>query len=354
MVSPRGEWVAKHRDKVMSLPNVVGCGWGTKRVGGRKTEEEGLVVFVTRKVPREQLHPRHTVPLQVGDVPTDVVETGSLRLLAAPRPIGTVRNKETPPDDFDRTARWRPAPPGVSFGHASVTAGTLGAAVRHRVTGEVYFLSNNHVAANGSDGGDGRAQRGDPVLQPGAYDGGTLERDVIGHLAAFVPLHPTVKPSPCRWAHAAERLLNGALRVVAKNYSVRFVRNTTVDNAADCALVKPVKPADASGDVLGLGTVKGLTEAEVGMAVRKSGRTTAVTSGEVVALGASFVVGLGDDKTARFADQIVTTPLARPGDSGSLVLDESNRAVGLLFAGSDKATLCNPISVVCSLLDVQF
>lgn len=180
-----------------------------------------------------------------------------------------------------------------------------------------------------------------------------MERDVIGHLDAFVPLHPTAKPSPCRWAKAAERALNGVLRLVAKSYSVKLVRSYTADNAADCALVKPLRAADVTPDVLGAGPVKGRADAEVGMAVTKSGRTSGVTSGEVVALGATLEVGLGGDKTARFADQIVTTPLAQPGDSGSLVLDEGNRAVGLLFAGSDKATLCNPIHVVCSLLEVD-
>jgi len=41
------------------------------------------------------------------------------------------------------------------------------------------------------------------------------------------------------------------------------------------------------------------------------------------------------------------------GDSGSLVLDEENRAVGLLFAGSEKYTIINQINHVLDQLGVS-
>ena len=45
--------------------------------------------------------------------------------------------------------------------------------------------------------------------------------------------------------------------------------------------------------------------------------------------------------------------MAQPGDSGSIVVDENLRAVGLLFAGSDQATLINPIVNVLKTLQVE-
>jgi hypothetical protein len=46
--------------------------------------------------------------------------------------------------------------------------------------------------------------------------------------------------------------------------------------------------------------------------------------------------------------------MSQPGDSGSLlVAGEALLAVGLLFAGSDQATIYNPIDAVLSCLDVE-
>jgi hypothetical protein len=46
--------------------------------------------------------------------------------------------------------------------------------------------------------------------------------------------------------------------------------------------------------------------------------------------------------------------MSSPGDSGSLlVAGDSMKAVGLLFAGSDQATIFNPIEDVLSALEVE-
>lgn len=366
MLSARAQWVGQHERYVMGRANVVGWGWGSKRVGHRPTSQEGMVVFVRRKVPLAELAARDVVPGSVGARPTDVIEVGDVHLLrrVIDTPVGnpwvsvdgsgpTNRSfGQQPSPPVDRSARWRPAPPGVSIGHIHVTAGTFGACVQDRKTGDTLILSNNHVCANGTDGTDDKSRVGDLVFQPGRYDGGT-ESDVIGHLERFIPLHPMYSAPGCPWAQRVQRVLNWPLRLIARRYTVELRRMANEDNIVDCALVRPVNPDAIDPKIVGVGRVQGTAEAEVGMAVKKSGRTTGVTYGEVMALGATMHVGLGGDAVARFVDQIVTTPLAQPGDSGSLVLGPGNRAVGLLFAGSDKSTLCNRISAVCEALDVR-
>ncbi|MEW6230146.1 MAG: hypothetical protein AB1700_19020, partial [Bacillota bacterium] len=57
--------------------------------------------------------------------------------------------------------------------------------------------------------------------------------------------------------------------------------------------------------------------------------------------------------TATFRDQFLTGPMADGGDSGSLLVDGEMRAVGLLFAGSDKSTIYNRITNVLEALDVD-
>ena len=47
--------------------------------------------------------------------------------------------------------------------------------------------------------------------------------------------------------------------------------------------------------------------------------------------------------------------MSQPGDSGSLLVDGSeNKAVALLFAGSDQVTVHSPIQKVMELLEIEF
>ncbi len=55
----------------------------------------------------------------------------------------------------------------------------------------------------------------------------------------------------------------------------------------------------------------------------------------------------------KFKDQIRTTSMSRPGDSGSCLVEQvTKKPVGLLFAGSESASFHNPMSTVLSLLSM--
>jgi len=136
----------------LSLPNVRGVGVGYKRVGMTRTDKPAVIVFVEKKVPAGKLSRSQRVPEKVHGVETDVIEIGRVRLLGS------------------RSERMRPALPGSSIGHYKISAGTFGTVVRDKKTGEKLILSNNHILAHGTSGNDGRAQIGDPILQPGGCD----------------------------------------------------------------------------------------------------------------------------------------------------------------------------------------
>ena len=118
---------AAHTAALMSRPNVVGVGIGRNVKGGVQTDELCLSVLVADKIAIEGLAPEALVPSTLGNVPTDVVQ------------IGTVLANQVP------TGKFRPAPGGVSIGHYQISAGTLGCIVRDRTTGDRLILSNNHV-----------------------------------------------------------------------------------------------------------------------------------------------------------------------------------------------------------------
>ena len=143
----------KSRGKILSIQNVVGVGVGYKYKGEENTGEPAFIVYVEKKLRPSDLSRRRLVPQQIDGLETDVVEIGRVRMLGS------------------RTARERPCQPGVSIAHYKSTAGTLGALVKDKTTRQLMILSNNHVLANGSSIQDVRAKKGDPILQPGPYDG---------------------------------------------------------------------------------------------------------------------------------------------------------------------------------------
>jgi hypothetical protein len=139
---------------------------------------------------------------------------------------------------------------------------------------------------------------------------------------------------------------------------IKGVAQAAPDNLVDCALARPLDPAMFSDDIRGIGMVSGTKAATLGMRVRKSGRTTEQTEGNITLLNATVNISyntIAGVKTARFVGQVITQSMSQGGDSGSLIVDASdNRAVGLLFAGSNLATIFNPIDSVLRILNVTF
>ncbi|WP_135366572.1 hypothetical protein [Halosimplex halophilum] len=288
------------RDDIESRANVVGTAVGPKRVGDRKTDEEALIVLVSRKLPEAQLSERDRIPEEIEfddtTCKTDVQEVGDVRTQAAAEPG----------ERYDRECRWRPAPAGVSFGHVETTAGTLGSPPLETEDGTTVVLTNAHVAAP-----IGVAQPGDDVLQPGPADGGTDE-DVVGSL------------------------VEGSEIVAGE------------PNTTDSAIVE-VDPDDFEDSILGIGEFAGFTEPSTDATFTKSGRTTGVTTGDLRGRDARIRVRGYHEEPTLFTGIDVFGPMSAAGDSGSLIGVEGEdgfRATDLLFAGSDRTTLAVPMDAV--------
>jgi hypothetical protein len=324
--------------QLMSMKNVVGVGRGFKTTAGTRTSSECIVVMVKKKLPRLRVRREDLVPGEFRGVPTDVIEVGELRFLN------------------ERWSQMRPARPGVSCGHYQITAGTFGAVVWDEKTGEPFILSNNHVLANATSGRDGKARPGDPILQPGAADGGVPERDKIAYLERFVPVEMSGRVPVCLATRSVELAMNKWLSASRSPIRVEVVARSLAGSAnlVDAALGRPLSPRLISPEILELGEIEGSREPDLGLRVRKSGRTTGVTEGEIQVVDATVNVIYSDDVTATFTDQILTDKMGAGGDSGSVLVDEEMNAVGLLFAGSNKSTIYNRITNVLRMLGVSF
>ncbi len=371
-----------HEEELLAKRNVVGVAVGYKNKGNETNGDVALVILVEQKMPLAALAADDLIPREIDGLRTDVVEVGFLRAQQTPR------------------ERFRPTiPSGVSLGHYKVTAGTLGAMVKDRTTGERLILSNNHVLANSND-----ALKGDAILQPGTMDGGLNPQDVIATLERFIALRyagdpvdvpvpgiptPTPTPTPPKTdgtcdivsvvvalANALARLVGSQQRVTttsagsAAAFSAASVAAATAggvpltpqatvpENRVDAALARPTNLAQFSDQIQTIGAITGTKPPMLGMRVRKYGRTTEYTEGMITLLNATVNVGYSTAagaKSARFVGQIITEPMSKGGDSGSLIVEVGgSNAIGLLFAGSDLATIFTPIDVVLQALNIRF
>ncbi|MEM7255416.1 MAG: hypothetical protein AAF493_28790 [Pseudomonadota bacterium] len=239
--------------------------------------------------------------------------------------------KRQPPISFFR-GRRRPLEAGLSTGvviPGTRHAGTLGFMVEDDRA--YYVLSNNHVLADVNE-----SQPGDPVTQPGTLDRRASQQTLIGVLDRYVP--------------------------------ISFIRSNLVDAAV--AEIFPDISFWLGWTEAIPGVVKGIREISVddlGRPVSKAGRTTGVTSGTISSVDIDRLrVNMGtpqQPKIAQFSDQIEIVGddgklFSTSGDSGSLIVDTTGRAVALLFAGGQDQngidlTFANRIETVLSQLGVR-
>lgn len=313
--------------EILKKKNVVAIIPGHKVVAGIDTGRNAIVVYVTEKVPLGELSKKDIIPKIIEGLESDVQETGEIRALAV-----------------DRTKKMRPAKCGISISHPEVTAGTMGMIVRKRNV--PYILSNNHVLANSND-----ANITDETWQPGRIDGGS-SADTIGHLSDFIKIEFEGEESTCPIARSYAAIFNFFAWLFHRKS--RQSPTTSAVNKVDCAIALPLINEDISEEILEIGKPTGfnLNEVKAGDKVKKSGRTSGLNQGTVIGSTGIAKVNYGD-RVATFEDQIFTTAIAQGGDSGSVVLNDKNEVIGLLFAGSDTLTIVNKIANVIDALGLD-
>lgn len=316
---------------LLDQPGVVGLGVGYKRDHGAQTDNLSVVVLVEKKKPVAALLDGELIPQRIKNIPTDVQEVGYIRALQS------------------RKSKWRPAPGGVSIGHYKITAGTFGTVVTEKGTGIHLILSNNHVLANTND-----ATLGDPIYQPGPADGGKPV-DTIGSLYNFVPIDFGEEGGgDCFLADYYQRFGNWFAGLTGSRHRLSTKKiNPQAVNYVDAALAIPNNQGDIEDRIIDVGKIEGHEEAVLNMAIAKSGRTTEYTVGNITMVHSTVKVDYGGGRIATLQDQIISGYMSAGGDSGSLMYNlETMKAVGLLFAGSDRVTIYNPIKRVLDALHV--
>ncbi len=283
-----GDYLFDRKRKI----NLIDFGW--KEVKGQKLEDVPAIRFhVVEKPSLMQLEATGIRPLppSIGPFPTDVL-------------VGTYRPHRwrwswwgggwAPPANPAK-ARADPMRGGISISDEShYAAGTLGGKVFDRATSDPMILSNWHVLV-----AEWGTQPGQLIYQPGRLDGGT---------------------------HAD---------------TVATMSHDAMSNNLDAAVARLTGSRGLSNYQLNLGPVTGVSRAQLGMQVVKSGRTTGITYGRVTGVEGTAAMRYG--YVDRIIRNVVTIDQRTPGeqvsaggDSGSMWLDSATKqAIGLHFAGSD-------------------
>ncbi len=210
-----------------------------------------------------------------------------------------------------------------------MTVGTLGCFVQNG--NKFALLSNNHVLAGENSGHLGS----DRILQPG--DGQLKEDFQVATLSKSIDLVPSPQSAT---------IANGQVHL----------------NLVDAAIADLIDGIDFNqhyhDNRPGLPKIKSSGDPVLGDRVLKVGRTTGLTRGEVKQITTivgpvAYKPGLCWFRRSFVIEGVNGSKFSDHGDSGSAIVTEEGKLLGLLYAGNGRQTYACPISEVFTALDVR-
>jgi hypothetical protein len=299
--------VVKRKRELTSIYLRPGFSGNIHAVGiGRLSGDYAIQIFVSDAA-NEILPGAAPLPRSYRGVPLVFIEMPPATFLSAPSIAPFIENTNCIRD------RQEVILGGISGAHAILSGqtGTIGyfctrrsKLLRHK---ETYLLSNSHVFTD--------------LSKPKIDD-----RDLI------------VQPSP------GETAGHRPIASLFKSAQLTFDNDSKNPNHVDAAIARLWAPQQLKTLIPMIGAVKGYVRREdvdVGEPARKFGRTTGYTEGTIFSI--YLDIRIRYDRTGQsafFKDQFLIEPslprftkFVSRGDSGSLVVDSSQHALGLIFAG---------------------
>ncbi|WP_339711909.1 hypothetical protein [uncultured Kriegella sp.] len=287
--------------EVGHLPNVVDVAIGLKETSGELTEEIVFQIFVKEKLGDSDLKASEVIPKTIKGHKTDVV----------------IVPKAKKRDD---TSEHRPIKGGIQISNGKGHVGTLGCFGRLKSDNSLVLLSNEHVL----------------------YSDGAVAGEKIGQ--------PNVVKNCCCCCAYVEGEIGTILSPSFNNSTVDCaIASIDAGIATDIILNNSMTTTEIEMD--------GTDTAVVGDLVRKIGRTSGFTNG---------IVNSINGVTSSMTGQIFIRPVASEtftegtngkrafsdgGDSGSIIVDESNNIIGLLWGGDPNSFTVDE-TYACHINDV--
>ena len=261
-----------------------------KTVGGEPTGEDAIVFYVGDKVSKDRLDTYETFP--------EIIEIPKTNIVL---PTDVVPSPEFRFLSVPSCSSIRPAFGGDCIGPLGVgVTGTLGAVLKERATGKPYLLTASHTVLN---------------------KGGTLR---LGQMVC----HP-------------------AMGATIGKVDRSITWSTTNIMPADAALVDVTICTDAKQDLTGIPQITGAGVPIVKQPVQFKGVFGVKTA--IVACEATMTVTV--ESVYKFENTFCLINVdAKPGDSGSVVVNAAGEVLGIVFATNGLLTCCSSIDAVAKAL----
>jgi hypothetical protein len=315
------------REVFGKIDGVAGVAFGQKETGGRYTGDIAIVVFVREKKPEEALSPSERIPPSFEGYPTDV---------------NIVRGAKA--EACDNTAKFDKVQGGIQImgksGPNTSFQGTLGCIVRKRGDGgreNVYLLTNKHVLYSHDVGAGETVYHPDNEAASGHIALGPIQRGGTYANVAWPAGQQNAQKYFIDCAIARIDIDSRCCGSTCTQDTVKVLPTFILD-VGDIADVR-----DVTADVTIIDTPQAPKK------VFKVGRTTGKTTGKVLMINApnkqieadpqtgaavgtalnTIMIAFDTDSTPNHLNCKNEPHFSQPGDSGSVVVDEQNRVIGL-------------------------
>jgi hypothetical protein len=280
-------------------PNVHSVGLGGRERKGEPTGELAVRVFVTRKLSPGELGKASVIPAEFEGLPTDVVEMGEFKL------TDLTDIPSMPADDTNEDSeKHRPLQGGIQIqGSLNIGKGTLGLLAKVQGDTRVMAVTCYHVLFDNKNMPQTNIDVGNPDYSRGCSD------CCVGAFGKHVAQDYTV-------VDAAIASLDPHTQWLAEIKCIGFITGWDT-----------VTPAQAKTHTY---------------RVRKYGRTTRLTGGIVTDVNIHGTITADNLPARTFTNRMVIQPNPQPGggkvkfgdhgDSGSAVVNDDNKIVGVLYA----------------------
>lgn len=300
-----GEIKNRFKEELLRLPGVHGIAIGFKMKGNALLPALCIQVYVRRKKPNSEIPREEQIPAEIDGVPTDVIAAG---------PVQRLMDEADCPNINPDPGSYRPLRGGVQIQARGGGRGTLACVVRTRETPpRDVMLTNEHVLYSGTAAGPSCSgcTAGSAVGQPTWSSSNKLGNILKGKTSALVDGAISSLDPGTQWQAEIEDIgvIQGTEHVTWEILEARVM----------------------SGGGL--------------YPVKKRGAKTRLSEGVITAVDfegtSTDVWGTHRD---HFEQQIVIHPngwesgnvcFSASGDSGSAIVNEDNKIVGLLFGSND-------------------
>lgn len=328
------EAYGRARERFMTIEGVEGVGFGYKETGGKFTDNVALIIFVRNKKPEGEIPADLRIPPRFEGYRTDV------RVVPEVEPALCDNSSvyDTIQGGIQIASRHSAAVP------TSMEVGTLGCIVRKRGDSSrenVYLLSNKHVLyANG-------AEENDYVYQPdvtgqslGPIQGAPLHEEVSGTVPDTIPGSTVTLSFYLDCALALIVIDSRCFGSTCTQDTTRYASSIVDLEVGGMNSLSDVRSVVADPNIVRL---PGLAPTPATPRVFKVGRTTGKTAGIVRAVnGVSHIGTTYQHNIIEIEYDTQSDPpthlnckghaaFAELGDSGSVVVDEARRVIGLVY-----------------------